>query len=161
MTVASKLVERVAFALGTGLGVGYSKFAPGTAGSAVGLLAAYAASRLAVPWQLVALAAATALAIWSAGVVARSLGRKDPGLVVSDEVVGMMLTMVALPFTALSATLGFLLFRVMDIVKPFPARPFERFPGGLGIVADDLMAAVYAHVCLRVLLFGASRLGLA
>jgi len=71
---------------------------------------------------------------------------------VADEIAGMMVTMVAIPLTTTSLILGFILFRVMDVVKPPPARQFERFKGGVGIVADDLMAGVYAHLALRGIL---------
>ena len=78
--------------------------------------------------------------------MARLVGRKDPGIVVVDEVVGQWVTLAALPFTPVTAALGFLLFRVMDVVKPWPARDLERLPGGWGIMADDVMAGVYAHL---------------
>jgi phosphatidylglycerophosphatase A len=84
--------------------------------------------------------------------VARRSGRKDPGIVVVDEVVGQWITLLALPFTPLTAAAGFVLFRVMDVLKPWPARQLEALPGGVGIVADDVMAGVYAHLALRVLL---------
>jgi phosphatidylglycerophosphatase A len=82
--------------------------------------------------------------------VAERAGLKDPGIVVVDEVLGQWVTMAALPFTPATAAGGFLLFRVMDIVKPWPARDLERLPGGWGIVADDVAAGVYAHLALRV-----------
>jgi phosphatidylglycerophosphatase A len=85
----------------------------------------------------------------AAGRVARQVDRKDPGIVVVDEVVGQWVTLIALPFTPLTAGLGFVLFRVMDIAKPWPARDLERVPGGWGIMADDVAAGVYAHLALR------------
>jgi phosphatidylglycerophosphatase A len=84
--------------------------------------------------------------------VAARVGKKDPGLVVVDEVAGQWVTLIALPFTPTTALVGFLLFRVMDIVKPWPARALERLPGGLGIMADDLAAGIYAHLGLRAAL---------
>jgi phosphatidylglycerophosphatase A len=84
--------------------------------------------------------------------VARLAGSKDPGIVVVDEVVGQWVTLATLPLTPLTAGLGFLLFRGMDIVKPWPARDLERVPGGWGIMADDVAAGVYAHLVLRVFL---------
>ena len=86
----------------------------------------------------------------AAGRVAGKLGLEDPGLVVVDEVAGQWLTLVALPFTPVTALVGFLAFRAMDIVKPWPARDLERLHGGWGIMADDLAAGVYAHLLLRV-----------
>ena len=82
--------------------------------------------------------------------MAERVGLKDPGIVVVDEVLGQWVTLLALPFTPATAALGFLLFRAMDIVKPWPARDLERLPGGWGIMADDVAAGVYAHLALRV-----------
>ncbi len=143
------VTERLAFALATGFGSGYSPIAPGTAGSAVGLVFVWGMSYLNLPGQIAAVVVVSVLSIIAADIVARSTGLKDPGLVVADEIAGMMLTMIAIPFTLKTALIGFILFRVMDVVKPPPARQFERFKGGVGIVADDLMAAVYAHLALR------------
>ena len=84
--------------------------------------------------------------------VATLVGRKDPGLVVVDEVAGQWITLVGMPFTAPVVLAGFVLFRVMDIVKPWPARALERLPGGWGIMADDVAAGIYAQLLLRVLL---------
>lgn len=143
------VTERLAFALATGFGSGYSPIAPGTAGSAVGLVFVWGMSYLNLPGQIAAVIVVSVLSVIAADIVARSTGLKDPGLVVADEIAGMMLTMIAIPFTLKTAVIGFILFRVMDVVKPPPARQFERFKGGVGIVADDLMAAVYAHLVLR------------
>ena len=144
--------ERLAFVLATGFGSGYSPFAPGTAGSAVGLLFVWGMSYLSLPGQLAAVLIVTVLSMIAADIVARSTGLKDPGLIVADEIAGMMVTMIAIPLDATSLVLGFILFRVMDVVKPPPARQFENFKGGIGIVADDLMAGVYAHLALRGIL---------
>jgi phosphatidylglycerophosphatase A len=141
--------QRLAFVFATGFGSGYSPFAPGTAGSAVGLLFVWGMSMLGLPGQIAAVLVVTALSMIAADIVAASTGLKDPGLIVADEIAGMMVTMISIPFTLTTATLGFILFRVMDVVKPPPARQFERFKGGVGIVADDLMAGVYAHLALR------------
>ena len=143
------VTERLAFALATGFGSGYSPIAPGTAGSAVGLVFVWGMSYLNLPGQIAAVIVVSVLSIIAADIVARTTGLKDPGLVVADEIAGMMVTMIAIPFTLKTALIGFILFRVMDVVKPPPARQFERFKGGVGIVADDLMAGVYAHLALR------------
>jgi phosphatidylglycerophosphatase A len=82
--------------------------------------------------------------------VAHRLHLEDPGLVVVDEVLGMWISIIALPFTPVVAIAGFLLFRLLDIVKPYPAADFERLPGGLGIMADDVAAGVYVNLLLRV-----------
>jgi phosphatidylglycerophosphatase A len=139
-------------AIATGFGSGYSPVAPGTVGSLVGLALFWPLAGLGTAVQLLALAAVTVVGVRAADVVARREGRKDPGLVVVDEIAGQWVTLLALPFTPLVAALGFLAFRVMDVVKPWPARQLEALPGGLGIVADDLMAGVYAQLIVRVLL---------
>ena len=146
------LKQRVAFVFATGFGSGYSPIAPGTAGSAVGLLFVWAMSTFSLPGQIAAVAVVTLFSVIAADIVAKSVGLKDPGLIVADEIAGMMVTMVAIPLTLTSAGLGFILFRVMDVVKPPPARQFEHFKGGVGIVADDLMAGVYAQLVLRGIL---------
>jgi phosphatidylglycerophosphatase A len=80
------------------------------------------------------------------------VGRKDPGLVVVDEVAGQWVSLLFLPFTLGTAVAAFFLFRLMDVLKPWPARDLEHLPGGVGIVADDIMAGVYANLLLRAAL---------
>ena len=146
------VTQRLAFVLATGFGSGYSPFAPGTAGSAVGVAFVWGMSFLALPGQIVSVLIVTVLSMIAADIVAKATGLKDPGLIVADEIAGMMVTMFAIPFTLTNVLIGFILFRVMDVVKPPPARQFEHFKGGIGIVADDLMAGVYAHLALRGIL---------
>lgn len=146
------LKQRLSFLLGTGFGAGYSPFAPGTAGTAVGLLFVWPMAFMSLPAQIAFAVVVSALSILAADVVANSVGLKDPGLVVADEIAGMMVTMIGVAITWKTALLGFVLFRIMDILKPPPARRFETLKGGLGIVADDLMAAVYANLALRAIL---------
>ncbi len=146
------IVRTGARLLATGLGSGHSPVAPGTAGSAVGLLLFWPLASLHVAAQLAACAALLVVGAAASTLVAREVGRKDPGLVVVDEVVGMWVTLIGLPLVPLTAALGFLLFRVMDVVKPWPARSLEGLPRGWGIMADDVAAGVYAHLLLRVAL---------
>jgi phosphatidylglycerophosphatase A len=138
--------------LATGFGSGYSPVAPGTAGSAVGLLLFWPLALVGVTWQIAACVAGLVIGAGASGMLARELGRKDPGLAVIDEVVGMWVTLVGLPFGVRTALVGFVLFRVMDVVKPWPARELEHLPGGWGIMADDVAAGIYAHLALRVVL---------
>jgi phosphatidylglycerophosphatase A len=144
-----RAIDAGAKLVATGLGSGYSPFAPGTAGSIVGLLLFLPLVGRAWPAQLAATAALTFVGVLAAGRVARGVGLKDPGLVVVDEVAGQWVTFLALPFTPATALAGFLLFRLMDIVKPWPARDLERLPGGFGIMADDVAAGIYAQLLLR------------
>jgi phosphatidylglycerophosphatase A len=142
----------LARAVATGLGSGYSPWAPGTAGSLVGLALYWPLQRLPLLWQVLALGVVAAAGVVCSAVVARQIADPDPGIVVVDEVAGMWTSLLWLPFTPLTALAAFLLFRVMDIVKPYPARDLESLPGGWGIMADDLMAGIYANLVLRLAL---------
>lgn len=145
-----KVVDLLARGVATAFGSGHSPFAPGTAGSAVGVLLFWPMAGWRWPWQVGACLALLLVGALAATRVAERVGLKDPGIVVVDEVLGQWVTLLALPFTPATAVLGFLLFRAMDIVKPWPARDLERLPGGWGIMADDVAAGVYAHLALRV-----------
>jgi phosphatidylglycerophosphatase A len=130
---------------------GYVPFAPGTVGSAVGLLVWWACRSLGGAWVDGGVIVALSVLGARAGTEAeRHFAREDPGHVVIDEVVGMLVTLVTLPVSWTGALAGFVLFRVFDVVKPWPASRFERLPGGIGIMADDIMAGVYAHLALRI-----------
>ena len=83
----------------------------------------------------------------------RSEGDPDPSKIVIDEILGQMLCLLFVPVSAVSLGVGFLLFRFFDIVKPFPARSSEKLPGGMGIVCDDLIAGLYAGLCLKLLIW--------
>ena len=146
----TKLLDFLAKVVATAFGSGYSPVAPGTAGSLVGLALFVPLAGRSLPVQLAAVAIVTVVGALAGGRVATILGLEDPGLVVVDEVAGQWVTLLALPFTPVIAVAGFLLFRVMDLVKPWPARDLENLPGGWGIMADDLAAGVYAHLVLRV-----------
>ena len=130
--------------------VGFFPIAPGTAGS-LAALALFAFIRwIGVPSiELSAIVAVFAIGVWAAQGTERALGRKDPGIVVIDEVLGMLITLALLPLSLTGIALGFLLFRVFDVIKPYPAAQLEHLHGGLGIMADDAVAGLYAHVALR------------
>jgi phosphatidylglycerophosphatase A len=85
---------------------------------------------------------------WAAHQAERIIGRKDPGAIVIDEVAGMTLSVLPLPLTPAVLAAGFVLFRIFDIVKPFPANVSQRLSGGVGVMADDLVAGVYALALL-------------
>jgi phosphatidylglycerophosphatase A len=146
-------IHRLGVWLATCAGVGYAPVAPGTAGSAVGVAVAIAVQASGSAWvEAGVILGLLGAGIWGCGVAERHFGRTDPGHAVIDEVVGMLVTVAFLPVGAGGLLAGFLLFRVFDIVKPWPARRLERLHGGLGIMADDVMAGLYAHVALRGLL---------
>lgn len=138
--------------LATGCGAGYLPWAPGTWGSLVALPLCFLLSLLNGPFYWISLLAIVVLAIVAAGAAEKILDRKDPGVVVIDEVAGMLVTMIGAPNTLLAYGAGFLLFRLFDIVKPFPARwADQHLNGGVGIVMDDLVAGGYALLCLQLL----------
>lgn len=145
---------RLGLAIATCGYLGFVPVAPGTFGSAAGLglflLLAHAGS----PVLYVSVAVLLfALGVWGASVAERELGRTDPGAVVMDEVVGMLITLAFLDVTLAGAVAGFLVFRILDVVKPWPSRQFEQLHGGLGVMADDAMAAVYGNLVMRALLW--------
>ena len=136
-------------------GAGYAPIAPGTAGSAVGI-AGYLLPHAWTPVAQVALLLViTAVGVWAATEGARHFLKKDPGHVVVDEVAGQLLTLLLTGAGWAGAAVGFLVFRLLDILKPWPADRLEELPEGLGIMADDLMAGLYGcavmHVLLRML----------
>lgn len=137
--------------LATAFGAGYSRVAPGTAGSAVGLALFFALQPLAPAWQLAATAALALVGVAVSTHVAKRVGNRDPAIVVIDEVAGIWASLLLLPLTPATVALGFVLFRLLDMTKPFPVRQLEALPWGLGIMADDLMAGLYANLLLRVI----------
>lgn len=147
-------MKTLAHLLATAAYSGHFPIAPGTVGSAAGLVV-WAAARAAGAGIVVEIALAAALLVagaWAATVVERQTGTTDPGIVVVDEVMGMIVTLVAAPFSVPAAIAGFFLFRAFDIVKPPPARALEKAHGGWGIMLDDLAAGIYAWIALRLLL---------
>jgi phosphatidylglycerophosphatase A len=130
--------------------LGFFPFAPGTVGSLAGLALYLAARSAGVPQFELPLI----VLLFVAGVLLTKpceddLRCVDPGPVVIDEVMGMLVTLFLIPVGWGGLLLGFVLFRVLDVVKPFPARQLERLHGGLGVMADDVMAGVYANVLVR------------
>lgn len=138
-------------------GLGYFPVAPGSLGAAAGVAAVMALSRLpiATVWVSV-LVGAIAAGIFAAGIPAATgaesyFRRKDPGNVVIDEVVGQMVTLLANPRAGWKGLLAaYLLFRAIDVIKPFPARRLEHLKGGWGIMLDDVAAGVWSLVAFRL-----------
>ena len=130
--------------------LGFFPVAPGTLGSLAGLLV-YLIFRAAgfAHFELPLIALFFGLGIAFGGAAERALGGVDPGPVVIDEVMGMLITFFLIPVSWMGMLAGFLLFRVFDVIKPYPAQNLERLPGGLGMMADDAMAAVYANLLLH------------
>jgi phosphatidylglycerophosphatase A len=138
-------VHILAFGFGTGL----APIAPGTFGSLPGLLLFWLTADFGLYVQLSVAVAMTLAGIWICGESARRIGVHDHGGIVWDEIVGMYVTLLAAPLTVTGWVLAFVLFRVMDIVKPWPIRDLDHsIRGGLGIMLDDLAAALYAAILL-------------
>ena len=150
--------NRVAYALATGLGAGFTPIAPGTAGALEGVaiyLAIHALhlGHLAPLFVLVVINVILfAVGVWASNRTCAMTGVKDPRLIVIDEVSGQLISLtplVLLPsFSITAVVIGFLFFRLFDIFKPYPIRKLERLHGGLGVMADDALAGVYAAVLL-------------
>ena len=150
-------VTSVSLAIATVGGVGYAPFAPGTFGSAAGLLVWWLLGPSAIV-QGIAIVLICAAGVWSGSVCERHFCRTDPGHVVVDEVVGMLVTLFLNPVGWAGALGGFLLFRIADVIKPYPANRLEALHGGFGVMADDVMAAVYANLALRACLWASGHL---
>jgi phosphatidylglycerophosphatase A len=147
-------VTRFAVFVATAGYCGYFPIAPGTVGSAAGLVV-YAFVR----WvqspilETGLILGLFVLGTWAGTMAEHYFGGVDPGPIVIDEVVGMLITLAFIPVGWSGALAGFVLFRIFDVIKPYPAGRFERLHGGLGVMSDDAMAAVYANVSLRLLIW--------
>ncbi|HEX3697468.1 MAG TPA: phosphatidylglycerophosphatase A [Polyangia bacterium] len=152
---SSTLRQRLAHVLAVWFGCGHFPRAPGTAGT-VGAIPFYLLLRPHGPLAVfVAAVIVTIVGVWAAGIVERRLGKKDPQIVCIDEVAGVLLTWVAAPATSAGLIVGFVLFRLFDQFKPWPARRAERLPGGQGVMFDDVVAGAWG----ALVILGARRLG--
>jgi len=138
--------------LATGFGSGYSPIASGTAGTVAAIPLFVLLSIWGNTGVLAGILVCVMIGIPAATRMEEMLGTSDPGQVVIDEFAGYLVTMIGSPPDLMYITAGFFLFRFFDIVKPVPVRTVERaFPGGLGVMADDLVAGGYAWISLRIL----------
>ena len=139
--------------IGTWFGAGLLPAMPGTWGSLAALPFAWAIAALAgAPGLLAAAAIAFAVGCWAAGAVCRALGAEDPGALVIDEVAAQWLVLAAAPLSLPAYAAGFLLFRLADILKPWPARWADRaVHGGFGVMLDDMLAGLYAGLALLLM----------
>ena len=145
-------MDRLFLFIATGAGSGYLPKAPGTWGTLVGLLLWWPLAGLSMAAYLAAVAVLFIVGVASAGAAEKILDRGDPGVVVIDEIVGVLIALAAVPLHPVAALAGFALFRLFDIAKPFPVGWVDRhLHGGLGIMLDDVVAGLYA---LLVLQFG-------
>ena len=141
--------------LASGFGAGYAPQAPGTAGSVVGLGLAFVLQWASGGNWLLYLIITVFLSLLAVPVstkAERLYGKKDCPKIVIDEIAGILVTFLVVPLTWYTALIGFMLFRLFDIWKPFPARLLQdRLPGGWGVVGDDVMAGIYANIVLQAL----------
>lgn len=139
--------------LSSGFRLGYLPFAPGTFGTLPGLPICWLLSKLDTTVSFLLIVVSIPLAVWLADEAEKILDKKDPGTVVIDEIAGMVITLAGLPFNFVTAMLGFTLFRIFDITKPYPIRFLDRkLRGGIGIVLDDIMAGIFANITLRIII---------
>ncbi len=150
--VPAALLRDPVHLLALGFGSGLAPIAPGTFGSIVGLLFGLALAPFGLPIALAVTVVLTLAGIWICGESARKLGVHDHPAIVWDEVAGMMLTLLAAPATWWGSLLAFGLFRLFDIWKPWPIREIDHgMRGGLGIMLDDVMAALMAAILLLII----------
>jgi phosphatidylglycerophosphatase A len=144
-------LRAAALFVATGAYTGFFPFAPGTFGSALAILIdrGLRATGSELAYGLVVVAVSVG-GVLSSRIAEEHFSRKDPSHVTVDEVAGMLVSLYLIPVSLLGLLVGFLLFRLLDIVKPFPCRRAEKLHGGLGIMADDLIAGVYVNLLLRL-----------
>lgn len=142
--------------IATALGAGFSPFAPGTAGAIVACAILWLIEKLELFTTysisyLLLIICCTVLGVISTNYLEKHWG-KDPSKVVMDEVVGMWITMIFVPFSYLNILLAFILFRFFDIAKPLGIRKLEKLSGGIGVMADDVLAGIYANLILHLII---------
>jgi phosphatidylglycerophosphatase A len=147
-------MKKIVLAFATGFGSGYAPIASGTFGTAVAILYYLCVMHLEPAFYLLFCVAFTFFAIWTASIAEKHFGKKDPGEVVIDEIIGYLITMFMIEPAGITIVAGFFIFRFFDIVKPPPVRYIDKnMPGGAGIVLDDVMAGVYSWIVMY-LIFG-------
>ena len=138
--------------LATGFGVGYSPVAPGTLGTLIAIPVYYFLSAIPSPLYEITLVGFFFLSVWISENAEIFFGKKDDQRIVIDEMMGFLITMLWVPKATHFIVIGFFLFRVFDILKPFPIRRLERgLKGGFGVVLDDVMAGVYGNIILQII----------
>ena len=146
--------DKAVMFLATGGFVGHIPIAPGTFGSLLGLPLCYALAHISLPWTLVGAVSLIVVAIWISQRAEAITQQKDPGKIVIDEIAGMVVTLIGIPFHLTSMVIGFFIFRALDIIKPFPIRSLERrISGGAGVVMDDVAAGIYGNILVRIILY--------
>jgi phosphatidylglycerophosphatase A len=155
MILKSKPLRWLIYLIGTGFFSGYSPVAPGTAGSVVGLALLFIIPGFSGWKLLLGCILAFFIGVPAATQIERFEKKKDCGLIVIDEIVGMWITFLYIPgnIKLIGWIAGFLLFRLFDIIKPFPAHRSQNLKAGWGVMVDDVIAGVYANLVLQVLIY--------
>ena len=141
----SKLISTMAY-------IGYFPFISGTIGSLIGTLTFYVLSTTTSIIYVCLIVMTTAIGLYASTAYEKLVNKKDPHEIIIDEYIGMLFSYIFLPFSFRLLIIGFALFRFFDIIKPYPIRKFEKLPGGIGIISDDIVAAIYTNIILRILL---------
>jgi phosphatidylglycerophosphatase A len=148
------LNEKLIKLLATGFGSGLAPYAPGTMGTLVGVVICLLCLPLPWPLRLLIVIALSALSIYVAQQAEKIYQKKDDQRIVIDEIIGIQIAMLPVAITVLHLCVGFVLFRIFDILKPFPINNLQRLPGGWGVVIDDVVAGIYAGAVMWLLMFG-------
>jgi phosphatidylglycerophosphatase A len=144
-------MDKIALAIATGMYSGYLPKFPGTWGTLTAIPIHFLIIMLAAPYYYGALGALLIIAIITAGMAEKIIDSQDPGVVVIDEVIGMLVALIGAPLTIPTVIVAFGLFRFFDILKPFPVGWVDKhLHGGTGIVLDDVMAGLYTLGCLNI-----------
>jgi phosphatidylglycerophosphatase A len=144
-----KISKFIAYFFATGFGIGYMPLAPGTAGSLLALLVYFFLPMTYISWLIISFLF-LCIGLWAGGILEKEEG-KDPGIIVIDEMVGQWCALLFLPLTYSILIMSFLLFRLLDIIKPYPAGRLERLKGGSGIMLDDIIAGIYTNIILQLI----------
>jgi phosphatidylglycerophosphatase A len=146
------LRDRAVLALATGFSVGSIPWAPGTIGTLLGITLCFGLANISLGATVLVIVGFILFAVWVASEAERLLDQKDAPCIVIDEIIGIVVALAGMPMTPLNIAAGFFVFRIFDIVKPFPARYLDaRVPGGWGVVMDDVVAGIYSNFFIRVL----------
>jgi phosphatidylglycerophosphatase A len=142
--------ERLSILISSFFYLGYSPVAPGTVGTLGAVILFYVISGFSNLFYLFFIIALIIFSVWVSEIARIRLGGSDPSSIVIDEVCGFLVTMILIPPSMINIAMGFLLFRFFDILKPPPIRRSEKLSGGMGIVADDVLAGIYANILLQI-----------
>ena len=145
-----RIAKAVILFIAQGAYSGKSPFAPGTAGTVVGVLLYLVLKSLSPAWYLIACVLATGIGVWAAEKAEKLLGKKDAQSIVIDEIAGYLISMVLAPSGWMYIVAAFILFRVFDVIKPWPLKRLQDLHGGVGVVLDDVGAGIYTNAFLQV-----------